>query len=234
MSAPQVSVVIPAYREAGRVGETVRSISQALRCPEVTSFEVLVVDDGSPDQTAKEAEQAGARVLRLSPNRGKGGALAAGFAEAAGEVLLMLDADLRSAAAEGVRLVLPVLARQADMTVAVFPRVAGHRGGVGAVMKLARWALRRAGGGPIRAPLSGQRALSREAWQQVGRLDPGFGLEMGLNLDASRAGLRIQEVETEMTHRLTGRDWAGFRHRGRQFRDVLLAILRRWPLRGSR
>ncbi|MFN3651525.1 MAG: hypothetical protein ACK47B_18270, partial [Armatimonadota bacterium] len=86
---------------------------------------------------------------------------------------------------------------------------------------------------PLEAPLSGQRALTREAWQRIGRLDPGFGLEMGLNLDALRHRLRLLEVETEMKHRRTGRDLRGFLHRGRQFRDVALAIARRWPLQRS-
>jgi glycosyltransferase involved in cell wall biosynthesis len=228
---PRVSAVIPAYREAGRVGETVRALAGALRerLGEGTAgpFEVLVVDDGSPDGTAAEAEAAGARVLRLERNRGKGAALAAGFAAARGELLLMLDADLRETAAEAVLLLEPLLRGEADMTVALFPPAPGGKGGFGLVMRLARWGVRRAGGPELRAPLSGQRALTREAWERIGRLDPGFGTEMGLNLDALRSGLRVAEVPTRMAHRHTGRDWAGFRHRGRQFRDVTLAILRR-------
>lgn len=234
MSTPRVSVIIPAYREGQRVGDTVRSIRQALESSGCIPFEVLVVDDGSPDETAAAAEQADARVLRLDRNRGKGEALLRGLSAAHGECLLLLDADLGASAAEGVKLLQPVLGNEADMTVAVFPRVEGHRGGFGTVMRLARWGLSQAGGGPMQAPLSGQRALSRAAWARIGKLDPGFGIEMGLNLDALRAGLRILEVETTMGHRLTGRDWAGFRHRARQFRDVLRAILRRWPLRPAR
>jgi glycosyltransferase involved in cell wall biosynthesis len=222
-----VSVIIPAYRELGRIGETVAALSAAFRSAG-HSFEVLVVDDGSSDGTAEEAAAAGAAVLPLGRNLGKGEALAWGIAEAEGDVLLLLDADLRASAAEGVKLLEPVLAGEADMTVAVFPRVEGHKGGFGAVLKLAAWGLRRAGAAPMRAPLSGQRALSRAAWEKIGRLDPGFGIEMGLNLDAARAGLRVVEVETTMSHRVTGRDWAGFRHRARQFRDVLASILRRW------
>ena len=130
MTAPRVSVVIPAYREAGRIGDTVRSISTALAG---RSFEVLVVDDGSPDETGAEADKAGATVIKLEANRGKGEALAHGLAASRGKILLLLDADLRESAAEGVRLVEPVDAGEADMAVAVFPQVAGHLGGVGAV-----------------------------------------------------------------------------------------------------
>jgi glycosyltransferase involved in cell wall biosynthesis len=223
-----VSVVIPAYREAGRVGETVGAVAAALREHVGGPWEVLVVDDGSPDQTAQEAEAAGARVLRLPSNGGKGAALMAGLARAQGEVLLLADADLGASAADVTLLLEPVFSGEADMSVATFPPVPGHKGGFGLVMRLARWGLRRAGSPEMRAPLSGQRALTRQAWERIGRLDGGFGTEMGLNLDAARLGLRVVEVPTRMSHRVTGRDWAGFRHRGRQFRDVALAILRRW------
>jgi glycosyltransferase involved in cell wall biosynthesis len=228
---PRVSAVIPAYREAGRIGETVRALEAALRTELGAEFEILVVDDGSPDATAAEARAAGARVIRLERNRGKGAALAAGLNSAGGQVLLMLDADLQDSAAEAPELLRPVLTGEADITIAAFPRVAGHKGGFGFVQRLARWAMERAGADPLTSPLSGQRALTREAWEQIGRLDPGFGLEIGLNLDAARLGLRVVEVPTTMRHRLTGRDLAGFRHRARQFRDVALSIARRWPLR---
>lgn len=81
--------VIPAYNEAGRIGSVVRRVKARLA-------DVLVVDDGSADGTADEAGQAGAEVLRLSPNQGKGKALAAGFAHATGkgfECVITLDAD---------------------------------------------------------------------------------------------------------------------------------------------
>jgi glycosyltransferase involved in cell wall biosynthesis len=228
---PRVTVVIPAFREAGRVGETVRSAASVLAERIGQGYEILVIDDGSRDETATEAECAGARVLRLDRNQGKGAALRTGLTRARGEVLILLDADLMETSRDLVHLLEPILADQADMTVAVFPPVEGKAGGFGLVKRLARWGLRRAGGQAMQAPLSGQRAMSRQTWERIGRLDPGFGIEMGLNLDALRLGLRVLEVRTRMAHRATGRDWAGFLHRGRQFRDVALAILRRWPLR---
>lgn len=226
----RVSVVIPAYREAERIGETVAAVRDALcRMPDVEA-EVMVVDDGSPDNTASAAEAAGARVLRLPRNHGKGGALAAGFREAGGEVLLMLDADLGQSASHATALLAPLMAGAADMTVAAFPPNKG--GGMGLVKRLAAWGLRRSGAPPMKSPLSGQRGLTRAAWERLGRLDEGFGLEMGLNLDAARLGLRVLEVPTEMTHRITGKDWAGYRHRARQFRDIARALWRRRRARG--
>jgi glycosyltransferase involved in cell wall biosynthesis len=224
--AMRLSVVVPAYREAGRVGETVQAIRAAL-ADEWPDFELLVVDDGSPDGTAAEAEAAGATVLRLTQNVGKGAALARGLAKARGDLLAMLDADLGVSAADVTLLLEPVVAGEADMSVAVFPSTPGHRGGFGFVLRAARWGLRRAGAPPMQAPLSGQRVFTRAAWERIGRLDDGFALEMGLNLDAAHAGLRVVEVPTTMRHRLTGRNLAGFRHRGRQFAAVLRALARR-------
>ncbi len=224
-ATPTVSAVIPAYNEGERIGATVRALTDALSAQLSTEFEILVVDDGSRDGTTRVAEDAGARVVRLPRNGGKGAALAAGFAAAKGRVLLMLDADLGDSAGEALVLLAPVLTGEADMTIATFPKAGG--GGFGLVKRLASWGLRRHGAPPLRAPLSGQRALSRSAWERIGRLDDGFGLEMGLNLDAFRLGLRVMEVETKLAHRVTGRDLSGFRHRGRQFRDILLCLLRR-------
>lgn len=82
-------VVMPAYREAGRIGPVIRAAR-------AQGALVLVVDDGSPDDTARVAEEAGAVVLRHASNRGKGAALATGFQEALRrgcEVVVTLDAD---------------------------------------------------------------------------------------------------------------------------------------------
>lgn len=210
------------------MGETVAAVRRGLGTVPDLEPEVIVVDDGSPDGTAAEAEAAGAEVVRLPRNLGKGGALAVGLNRATGDLLVMLDADLRHSAEEVPMLLAPVLEGLADMTVATFPRMTNRPAGFGLVMRLARWGLHRAGSVPMQAPLSGQRAFTRKAWEQIGRLDRDFGVEMGLNLDAARLGLRVMEVPTTMTHRATGRNWAGFRHRGRQFVYVALAILRRW------
>ena len=224
----RVSVIIPAYQEAATVRATVTALSRALSERPGLEYDLVVVDDGSTDTTAPEAEAAGARVVRLERNGGKGAALLRGLDTTDGAVILMVDADTgESAAAAAAALLDPVLAGEADMTLGVLPVPPGHRGGFGLVKGLARWGVRRAGGPELRAPLSGQRALTRTAWKSIGRLDPGYGIEMGLNLDAVRHGLRLQEVPVAMQHRLTGRTVAGFRHRGRQFRDVALAILRR-------
>lgn len=84
----QVIVLIPAYNEAGRIASVLEGVCQQL--------DAIVVDDGSQDQTAQVAARAGAKVLHLSPNQGKGAALRVGFLNAIElgyQAILTMDAD---------------------------------------------------------------------------------------------------------------------------------------------
>ena len=96
----QVSVVIPAYNEEGGIGSVVAEMKarQPWR-------EVLVVDDGSSDQTAARAQEAGARVVRHPYNKGNGAAVKTGIREARGDVVLLMDGDGQHAPEEAERLV---------------------------------------------------------------------------------------------------------------------------------
>ena len=189
--------------------------------------QVIVVDDGSSDGTAQAAEKYGADVLRLPKNLGKGGAMNAGAKSASGDVFLFLDADLGDSACEASKLIGPVLANAADMTIARFPEIPGKGGGFGFAVGLARTGIRELTGRKMMSPLSGQRAMRRKVWEKVGGIAPGFGAEVALTIDALRGGFRVLEVPTSMTHRITGKDWSGIRHRGRQFADIARALIQR-------
>lgn len=92
-SLPQaVSVVIPAYNEGAHVAAQVRDVERVLRTTGWT-YEIIVVDDGSKDQTAAEADTTGARVLRRARNRGYGAALKLGIRRAQYGYILITDAD---------------------------------------------------------------------------------------------------------------------------------------------
>lgn len=215
-----VVALIPAYNAAARIGATVRATGAI---PGVAR--VLVVDDASTDATADAARAAGAEVLCLPGNRGKGGAVLAGVAASPdADVFLLVDADLEETATETARLLPPVLADEADMTIAVLPPAAG-RGGFGKVRDMAAGGIRRACGFEARAPLSGQRAVRAELLRQLDHAER-FGLEVALTIDAVRSGARVVEIEAEIEHEHTGRSLAGFRHRGRQGVDILRSL---WP-----
>ncbi|HSV74395.1 MAG TPA: glycosyltransferase family 2 protein [Chthonomonadales bacterium] len=216
------AAVVPALNEEPRIARTIR----ALRAVGGIS-EVVAVDDGSTDATAREAEAAGARVVRLQRNAGKGAALTAGAGETHADVLLFIDADLEDTAAQASCLLAPVLCGEADMAIARFPIVPGAGGGAGLVVRLARWGIRRATGRTMISPLSGQRALTRAALNRCLPLSEGFGVEVGLTVDALLAGLRVTEIATTMAHRVTGRRPADIRHRARQFVAVCRALWQR-------
>ena len=126
---------IPAYNEADRIAATLAAVQSF--AAETHIQEIIVVDDGSTDDTADRARPAGADVVFRQQNSGKGAALNRGLALAQGDILLLLDADLGASATEAVRLLGPVVSGAADMSIATFPRKPGTGGGVGLVVRLA-------------------------------------------------------------------------------------------------
>ncbi|MGY6499675.1 MAG: glycosyltransferase family 2 protein [Acidimicrobiales bacterium] len=220
-----VVALIAAYQSGDRIAATVRS---AAAIAGVTR--VLVVDDASLDDTAEQARSAGAEVLCLPANRGKGGAVAAGVeASPDADVFLLLDADLQDTASATAALLPPLLDDEADMAIAVLPG-AGGRGGFGVVRDLSSTGIRRACGYETRAPLSGQRAVRADVLRQLTDAER-FGLEVAMTIDAVRSGARILEIDAEIEHRHMGRSWRGFVHRGRQGADIARAL---WPRLTSR
>jgi len=226
-----VAVVIPAKNESDRIKETVAGASGL---PGVNL--VVVVDDGSTDDTAGLAGEAGASVIRHGRSRGKAAAMETGaeavrLAEttaAAGTAgparhLLFLDGDLGATAAEAGPLIEPVRAGDADMTIAVFAdRV--HQGGHGFVVGLSGAGIERATGWRPAQPLNGQRCLTRAAFELARPLAAGFGVETALTIDLLNLGMRVTEVEVPLAHRATSNDWHSQVHRARQFADVARAL----------
>jgi glycosyltransferase involved in cell wall biosynthesis len=227
----EVAVVIPALNEADRISATVTA---ALGLPAVAL--VVVVDDGSKDATATAARRAGAVVTRHTRNRGKGAALETG-AEAVrlldqreqrdpARHLLFLDADLGGTAALAGPLIEPVVAGAADMTIAVFTTTV-KLGGHGLVVGLSGAGIRRATGWRPAQPLTGQRCLTRAAFEAARPLARGWGVETALSIDLLRKGLRVTEVEVELAHRATGAGMRAQLHRAHQLTDVARALAAR-------
>jgi glycosyltransferase involved in cell wall biosynthesis len=219
------AVVVPAKDEAERIAATVAA---AQRIPGAKA--VVVVDDGSSDDTGRRAAAAGADVVRHSRNRGKAAAMATGAEHVAtlqdgGRwALLFVDADLEDSAVETAPLTVPVLAGEADMTIAVLPAQKAAGGGRGFVVNLSRSGIERATGWTPTQPLSGMRCLTRDAFEAAKPLARGWGVETGLTIDLLRAGFRVREVPCALHHRVTGKDWHAQLHRARQYRDVWLAL----------
>jgi glycosyltransferase involved in cell wall biosynthesis len=214
-----LAVVVSAWNEGERVGETIAALRDAL-----PGARVYVADDHSDDGTADAARAAGAEVVTAPRRLGKGGAttlaaraLLGGGAPPA--TVLLCEGDLGATARELPRLVEALERGDGDLVVARFARRVG--GGFGVVLRFSRWAIRRRAGVEPEAPISGQRAMRGEVLDAVLPFAHGFGMETAMTIDAVRAGYRLKEVELELEHRATGRTAAGFLHRFRQLVDIV-------------
>lgn len=216
----KVVALVAAYEESARIAATVSAV-QGL------ADEVVVVDDGSKDATSSAALLAGATVLRASRRRGKGRAIEEALERLPpAAVWLLVDGDLEGTASRLGPLVDAVREGSSDVAIAAFPKLGG--GGFGMVKRTAARLIRAACGFDAREPLSGQRALTASALAAVRPLAPGFGVEVGMTIDAVRAGFRVIEIPIEgLSHRPTGRGVRGFAHRARQGADILAAVAAR-------
>jgi glycosyltransferase involved in cell wall biosynthesis len=228
MSTPAVAVVIPAYNEQARIRATVEA---ARAIPGVSV--VVVVDDGSSDDTSAQAQEAGAVTVRHDHNRGKAAALTTGAATVARldaqeedrppRHLLFLDADLQETAAEAAPLVVPIVEGTADMSIGLLPRTTPG-GGWGFVVRLSSRGIERLTGWTPTQPVSGQRCFTRQVFDRLLPLAPGFGVEVGMTVDALRQGFCVVEVPVALAHRVTGTSMRDRIHRARQWRDVARAL----------
>jgi glycosyltransferase involved in cell wall biosynthesis len=215
------AVLIAAHNEADRLPATLAALRAAF-----PGARIVVADDGSTDGTAAVAADCGAEVVRSERNIGKGGAATLGaqrllpLASAPRPpVVVLCDGDLADSAHALTRLVETVRTGDAELAVAAFARRVG--GGFGIALGFARWAIRRCCGLETTAPISGQRALRADVLPAVLPFAPRFGMEIGMTVDAVRAGYRVKEVELPLAHRATGKTLRGFLHRGRQLRDFI-------------
>ena len=217
-----VAVIIPAYNEAERITATVQA---ALGIAGVER--VVVVDDGSTDDTAKIAKRAGAEVISKPHKRGKGAAMGSGVAylrssaqPGADYLLLFVDGDLGASASACEVLIEPVASGRCSMSIAVPPAFEGA-GGHGFVLGTARKAISEATGWQPQAPLSGQRCMNSFVFEACkNQLSRGWGVETWLSVKALEAGFTVLEVPCSITHRVSVNNLAGRLHRLEQFRQV--------------
>jgi glycosyltransferase involved in cell wall biosynthesis len=220
-----LAVIVAARNEADLIGATVASLRGAF--PE---GEIYVADDASEDGTAELAMAAGAQVVSRARPHGKGANVSAAgeAALSAGQppaTVLLCDGDLGASAAGLAALVDAVGAGECDLAVAAFSRRLG--GGFGLALGFARGAIRRLCGLETAAPISGQRAMRVEVLRATLPFARGYGMEIGMTVDAVRAGYRVREYELDLEHRASGRDLHGFLHRGRQLADFARAYAAR-------
>ncbi|MCX7923898.1 MAG: glycosyltransferase family 2 protein [Clostridia bacterium] len=201
-----VSAIVPAYNE----GRTIAGVLKTLKDIEVIN-EIVVVSDGSKDNTADVAESFGVKVIRHAKNRGKGSAIKTGLENSSGDIILMLDADLIGLTSNHVNeLLKPVIENEADMTVGIFSRGRFST-------DLAQF---------IAPNLSGQRAVKKWVMNKINDLDTaGYGIEVALTRYAEKEGIRVVDVELrDITHVMKEEKFGfvrGFFERMKMYRDIL-------------
>ncbi|MBI2186672.1 MAG: glycosyltransferase family 2 protein [Acidobacteria bacterium] len=216
--ASLVSVVIPALDEAATIGDVVTRLRAA-----ASWREVLVVDDGSSDRTAELAQHAGARVIRHPYTKGNGAAVKSGIRQAAGEFVLIIDADGQHPPDAALRLT----ARLGEYDLVVGARPAadhasmGRRLGNALLNALASYLT----GRPIADLTSGFRAARRECLREFLHLLPnGFSTPTTTTLAFIRAGYSVA-FEPVGTARRVGRSKIHFTRDGATFLLIVLKIV---------
>ena len=209
---PYLSIIIPAYNEEQRISKTLAATFDYLDAQAYTS-EVIVVDDGSPDQTARvarsfESRAAGRlRVMRNPENHGKGYAVRHGMLEANGEIALFYDADLSTPTSEIPKVIAPIAENRYDV---VFGSRALKYELIGEHQSFLRELRGRGGNLFLRTFLGldfkdtqcGFKAFRRQTVQPVFRLQriEGFGFDPELLFIAQKQGWRLLELPVRWDH----------------------------------
>lgn len=228
-----ISLVIPAYREEDRLGATLKAVTRFMDGTG-HDYEVVVVDDGSPDRTSEVASATGhprVRLLKLAVNSGKGAAVKVGMLAASGEYRFFMDADL-STPIENVLPFLERLRKGADMCIGsraadrsrISVRQAWHRERMGRVYNLV---VRMLGLSTITDTQCGFKGFTASAAETLfGSLKTaGFSFDVELLARAARERMRIDVLPV---------DWANserssvriFRHSAMMFLELLKVRMR--------
>ena len=175
----KVSVIIPAYNEAERIGAV---IGAALACPDAD--DVVVVDDGSEDDTVVVAKEYGVRVIALPINVGKGGAMATAIAETDADVLVFIDADLQGLRPRHVTALIKPLKEDKDLMI-----TAGRFRGGRLSTNLSQMVV---------PSINSQRAIRRSLLERVPDFsDSRFGVETIINNYVKKNKISMMEIPLE-------------------------------------
>lgn len=178
----KITCVIPAYNEE-------KTIENIIRCVKNVDLinDIIVISDGSVDETANISRSLDVRTIEFKANKGKGAALVTGVENSEGDILVFLDADLIGLNEKHIEsLLLPVIRDETDMTIGLFKN---GRFVTDIAQKVAPY-------------LSGQRALKRNIIQDIDKLDmTRYGIEVAITKLAERKHYRFSTIKLEdLTH----------------------------------
>jgi polyisoprenyl-phosphate glycosyltransferase len=205
-AGPRVAAIVPAYNEQ----ETLAEVLSVLTGTPLID-EIIVVSDGSTDETVEIARGMGLKTIHLRQNRGKGTAMAVGVAHTSAEILVFVDGDILNLSQDLLeRLIEPVVAGRADMNIGI-----RNRG------ELVNAIHRRTG--PL---LSGIRCLRREIFEAVPEEIEGFAIETALNWAAERLGRRSTTLVLRNLRHLVKEKKRGFARGTRARYEMFYSVFR--------
>lgn len=210
---PQLSIIVPAYNEAVRLGQTLRRIISYLE-EHFEDSELIVVDDGSTDETLRIVEQqfeqsshVAFKLIPVRPNRGKGNAVRVGLLTASSTIALFTDADLSTPIDETPKLIEPIESRQCDIA---FGSRAIDRSLIGTHQPWRReqggrvfnFLVRLATGLPFSDTQCGFKAFSMSVCRPIieAATIERFGFDVELLYVSYQAGLRLLEIPVRWDH----------------------------------
>lgn len=211
----RIAAIIPAYNEEKTIGDVLSVVTE---CKQID--QVIVVSDGSTDDTVKIARQfGGVEVVELMENRGKGGAMKAGLEHTRAGIILFLDADLIGLTGDHIDALLrPVLENETVMSLGVFEK---GRVATDLAQKMAPY-------------LTGQRALQRDILGHISDLDlTRFGVEVALHRYVEENNIPVALITLpDLSHLMKEEKlglWKGLAARGKMYWEIIKYAARTDP-----
>jgi glycosyltransferase involved in cell wall biosynthesis len=206
----KIAAVIPAFNEEKTIANVIRA-AQATHSID----EIIVVDDGSSDNTGKIAKNCGLRVIRLNKNQGKGQALDKGVKSTDAPILIFIDADLIGLTPDHLdNLLEPVIKDKCDMTIGTVDR--------SKLGEIFCWIVKK-----TESPFAGTRALKREFWFTIpDKYKKDYYIESVLTYFAKKQSLKTRSILLEnVTHLIKEKKhglWQGAKARAKMFAQIVL------------
>ena len=209
------SIIIPAYNEEKNIARTISELKRELG----SSYQIIVIDDGSSDRTFEISRKSGVECIRLPRNSGKAMACLSGAEKAKSNNMVFFDADAQFTAGDVKALLKKlktndIVTGSRDFSLLPFQRKLSNR--------LARAVINSITGKNYRDVLCGLRAVKREAFRKLNIKTQRYEFEAEMLIKASKAGLRVTEVPVRV-------DYSDYRGMPKtQSLKVMLYLLKQW------
>lgn len=223
MRREKILVVVPVYNEEDKIKDTIAGLKEIDLIDEI-----VIVNDGSTDNTKEVIKNLDVTTINLEKNYGKGYAMHIAIKTYDYDYIAFVDGDLGLTSIELEKLICPVVSGEVDFTIAKFPdksSATNTKGGFGLVKKLAKNGVYFYTKKEINTSLSGQRVYKKEIMDVMEYIPSRYGIEVAMTIQALNGGFTFKEIPVTMTHRYSERTLKGFKHRGKQFLNILKTLI---------